>query len=85
MILSTQNIPLECAEWQRRICNMQTWPIFKAFSTEAHRENRMISQTALRSGYHTANMAAEIPSGPFEAYDVARHYHQTPVTSKATT
>jgi hypothetical protein len=63
---------------------MQTWPLFKAFFTEAHRENRMISQTALRSGYHTANMATEIPSGPFEASDVARHYHQTPVIPKAT-
>jgi hypothetical protein len=30
-------------------------------------------------------MATEIPSGPFEASDVARHYHQTPVTPTATT
>jgi hypothetical protein len=84
MILVTQSLPLACAEWQRRVPNMQTWPLFKAFFTEAHRENRMISQTALRSGYHTANMATEIPSGPFEAADVARHYHQTPVIPKAT-
>jgi hypothetical protein len=45
----------------------------------------MISQTALRSGYHTANMASEMHSGPFEASDVARHYHQTSVTPTATT
>jgi hypothetical protein len=45
----------------------------------------MIIQTALRSGYHTANMDTEIPSGPFEASDVARHHHQTPVTPHATT
>jgi hypothetical protein len=64
---------------------MQTWPLFKAFFTEAHRENRMISQAALRSGCHTANMATEIPSGPFEASDIARHYHQTPVTPTAPT
>jgi hypothetical protein len=64
---------------------MQTWPLFKDFFTEAHRENRMISQTVIRSRYHTANMAIEIPSGPFEASDVARHYHQTPVTPTATT
>jgi hypothetical protein len=64
---------------------MQTWPLFKAFFTEGHRENRMISQTAIRSGYHTANMATEIPSGPFEASDVTRHYHQTPVTPTAPT
>jgi hypothetical protein len=64
---------------------MQTWPLFKAFFMEAHRENRMISQTALRSGHHTANMATEIPSGSFEASDVARHYHQTPVTPTAPT
>jgi hypothetical protein len=79
LILATQSLPLACAEWQRRVPNMQTWPLFKAFFTEAHRENRMISQTALHSGYHTANMATEIPSGPFKASDVARHYHQTPV------
>jgi hypothetical protein len=30
-------------------------------------------------------MATEIPSGPFEASDVARHYHQTPVTPTAKT
>jgi hypothetical protein len=71
--------------WQRRVPNMETWPLFKAFFTEAHRENRMISQTALRSVYHTANMATEVPSGPFEASDVARHFHQTPLTPKATT
>jgi hypothetical protein len=44
----------------------------------------MIRQTALRSGYHIANMATEIPSGPFEASNVARHYHQTPVVPEAT-
>jgi hypothetical protein len=44
----------------------------------------MISQTALRSGYHTANMATEIPSGPFEASNVANHYHQTHVVPEAT-
>jgi hypothetical protein len=58
---------------------------FQSFFTEAHRESRMISQTALHSGYHTANMATEIPSGPFEASHVARQYHQTPVTPTATT
>jgi hypothetical protein len=45
----------------------------------------MINQMALRSGYHTANMATEIPCGPFEASDVARHCHQTMVTPKETT
>jgi hypothetical protein len=64
---------------------MQKWPLFKAFFAEAHRENRMISQTALHSGYHTANMATEIPSGPFEASDVARHCHQTLLTPTGTT
>jgi hypothetical protein len=67
---------LECAEWQRRLPNMQTWPLFKAFFTEAHRENRMISQTALRSGYHTANMVTQIPAGQFESCCVLRHYDQ---------
>jgi hypothetical protein len=57
LILVTQSLPLACAEWQRRVPNIHTWPLFKAFFTEAHRDNRMISQTALCSGYHTANMA----------------------------
>jgi hypothetical protein len=56
----------------------------QSFLTEAHRENRMISQTALRSGYHTANMATELPSSLFEASDVAHHYHQAPVAPTAT-
>jgi hypothetical protein len=49
LILATQSLLLACAECQRRVPNMQTWPLFKAFFMEAHRENLMISQTALRS------------------------------------
>jgi hypothetical protein len=75
-ILATHSIPLECAEWQRQVTNMQTWPLFKAFFTEAHRENYMISQTALRSGYHTAHMVTQIPAGHFESCDVSRNYAQ---------
>jgi hypothetical protein len=85
LILATQSLPLAYAEWQSRVPNMHNWPLFKAFFTEAHRGHRMISQTALRSRYHTANMATEIPSGPFEASNIARHYHQTPVVPEATT
>jgi hypothetical protein len=48
----------------------------KRFFTEAHRENRMISQTAVRSGYHTAIMVTQISSGQFESCDVSRHYTQ---------
>jgi hypothetical protein len=44
-----------------------------------------IIRVTLHSEYHTENMATEVPSGPFEASDVARHYHQTPVTPTATT
>jgi hypothetical protein len=74
LILATQSVPLACAEWQRRVPNMPTWPLFKACFTEAHCENRMFSQTALRSGYHTANMVTQIPAGQFESCDVSRHY-----------
>jgi hypothetical protein len=76
LILATQSLSLACAEYQRRVPNMQTWPLFKAFFTEAHRENCMSSQTALRSGYHTANMVTQIPAGQFESCDVSRHYTQ---------
>jgi hypothetical protein len=41
----------------------------KHFSLKHIRENRMLSQTALRSGYHTANMVTQIPSGQFESCD----------------
>jgi hypothetical protein len=76
LILATQSLPLACAEWQCRVPTMQTWPLFKAFFTEAHRENCMIIQTALRSGYHTPNTVTQIPSGQFESCDVSRHYTQ---------
>jgi hypothetical protein len=36
----------------------------------------MISQTALCSGYHTANIVSQIPAVQFESYDVSRHYTQ---------
>jgi hypothetical protein len=36
----------------------------------------MISQTALRSGYHTANMVTQVPAGQFQTCDVARLYDQ---------
>jgi hypothetical protein len=55
---------------------MQTWPLFKAFFTEAHCENRMIIQRALHSGYHTAKIVTKIPTGQFESCDVSRHYDQ---------
>jgi hypothetical protein len=56
---------------------MQTCTLFKAFFTEAHGENRMISQTALRYGYHTADMVTQVPAGQFQTCDVARFYAQT--------
>jgi hypothetical protein len=34
LILATQSLLLACAEWQRRVPNMQTWPLFKAFFTD---------------------------------------------------
>jgi hypothetical protein len=37
----------------------------------------MISQTALRSGYHTTNMVTQVPAGQLKTCDVARHYAQT--------
>jgi hypothetical protein len=55
---------------------MQTWTLFKAFFTEAHRENHMIIQTALQLGYHTANMVTPVPAGQFQTRDVARLYDQ---------
>jgi hypothetical protein len=36
----------------------------------------MIIQTALRSGYHTANMVTQVPAGQFPTCDIARLYAQ---------
>jgi hypothetical protein len=53
---------------------MHNWTLFKSFFTEAHHDNRMIIQTALRSGYNTASMVTQVPAGQFQTYDVARFY-----------
>jgi hypothetical protein len=76
LILATQGLPMACAESQHRAPNMQTWTLFKAFFTEAHRDNRMIMQTALHSGYHAANMVTQVTEGQFQTCDVARCYPQ---------
>jgi hypothetical protein len=76
LILATQSLPLECDEWQRRVPNIHTWTLFKEFSIEAHHENRMISHTALRSGYHMASMVTHVPAGQLQTCDVARFYSQ---------
>jgi hypothetical protein len=76
LTLANKGLPLVCAEWQRRVPSMQTWTLFKAFFTEAHRENRMINQTALRWGYNTANMVTQVTEDQFQTCDVARCYAQ---------
>jgi hypothetical protein len=76
LILATHSLPMACAEWERRVPNMQTWPLF-TFFIEAHRENLVISQTDLRLGYNSANMVTQVPAGQFETCDVAHHYAQT--------
>jgi hypothetical protein len=76
LILATQDLPLACAELQHIVPTMHTWTLFKTFFTEAHRENRMISQTALRSGYQTANMVTQVTEGQFQTCDVKRFYAQ---------
>jgi hypothetical protein len=76
LVLVTQGLPLACSEWKRRVPNMQTWTLFKAFFTETHLDNRMIGQTALHLGYHTANMVTQVPEGQFQTCDVARLYAQ---------
>jgi hypothetical protein len=55
---------------------MQAWALFKAFFVEAPRENHMIIQMALGSGYHTANMVTKVPESQFQTCDVAIFYAQ---------
>jgi hypothetical protein len=54
---------LACAEWQRRMPVEQSWAKFKICFSNAHRDHRLVSQTALRSGYYAVNMFVQAPVG----------------------
>jgi hypothetical protein len=64
LILNTGATPDACRDWQRRTPMNQTWADFRREFARAQREQRIISSTAIGTGYHTAN--------------VAEHYEQTP-------
>jgi hypothetical protein len=57
LILNTGEIPDACREWQRRTPMNQTWADFGREFARAQREQRIISSTAIGTGYHTATVA----------------------------
>jgi hypothetical protein len=51
--------PDACRAWQSRAIAAKTWAQFKIDFATAHREFRLINQTAQQSGFHSANMMIE--------------------------
>jgi hypothetical protein len=76
LVLATGVTPLACAEWQRLMPVEQSWTQFKVFFSNAHCEYRLVSETALHPGYHTANMVVKTPVGPPPRFgSIADFYH----------
>jgi hypothetical protein len=58
-VFNTGLFPDECRAWQSRAIAGRTWAQFKLDFATAHREFRLIKQTAQQSGFHSANMMIE--------------------------
>jgi hypothetical protein len=67
LILNTGAIPYAWRDWQRRTPMNQTWADFCREFARAQREQRIISSTASRAGYHTANVAEQYEQTPAPA------------------
>jgi hypothetical protein len=75
--------PPACAEWQRCMPVEQSWKQFKIFFSNTHHEHRLVSQTALRSGYHMVNMVVPTPVGPPpRSSNIADFYHSAPLVNE---
>jgi hypothetical protein len=73
---------LACAEWQRRMPVEQSWAKFKICFSNAHRDHHLVSQTALRSGYHTVNMVVQAPVDQLPiSSNFADFYHNAPMAN----
>jgi hypothetical protein len=59
LIFNTGLFPDACRAWQSRAISGKTWSQFKLNFATAHREFRLINQTAQQSGFHSANMMIE--------------------------
>jgi uncharacterized protein (UPF0335 family) len=59
LIFNTGLFPDACRAWQSRAIARKTWAPFKLDFATAHREFRLINQTAQQSGFHSANMMIE--------------------------
>jgi hypothetical protein len=55
-ILNTGTIPKACRYWKQITPVNQTWEYFLREFARAHREQRILSNTASGAGYHTANV-----------------------------
>jgi hypothetical protein len=53
------------------------------FFSNSRREHRLVSQIALRSGYHVANMVLPTPVGPPpRSINIAESYHSAPLANE---
>jgi hypothetical protein len=59
LVFNTGLFPDACRAWQSRAIAGKTWAQFKLDFATAHREFRLINQTAQKSGFHSANMMIE--------------------------
>jgi hypothetical protein len=59
LVFNTGLFPDACRAWQSRAIAAKTWAQFKIDFSTAHREFRLINQTAQQSIFHRANMMIE--------------------------
>jgi hypothetical protein len=59
LMFNTGLYPGACRAWQSRAIADKKWAQFKIDFATAHREFRLIKQTAQQSGFHSANMMIE--------------------------
>jgi hypothetical protein len=59
LALITGFIPDDCRAWQVRPAAQKTWTNFKVHFAAAHRQFRLMNQTAHQSGFNRANMMIE--------------------------
>jgi hypothetical protein len=59
LVFNTGLYPDACRAWKSRALVARTWAQFKIDFSTAHREFRLINQTAQKSGFHSANMMIE--------------------------
>jgi hypothetical protein len=68
LIPNTGEVPDACRYWQRHTPMHHTWADFRREFSRAQREQRIISSTVMRAGYHTENVAEHYVQIQLPAY-----------------